>query len=515
MNPVESYLKEMNMIRSTGNSVDEKSFYTPLCNLLNEIGSKLKPKVFCHSEVKDTGAGNPDFGLYVKNQLQNLKYGEPLTQIPERGVVEVKPVRDDSWVTADGEQVTRYWGHYGQILVTNYRDFVFVGRDENGNPVKLESFRLADSETTFWGLTTQPQKAAKEKGERLIEYLHRVMLHSATISDPEKVAWFLASYAKEAKARIELTGDLPGLAAVRKSLEEALGMRFEGDEGEHFFRATLIQTLFYGIFSSWVLWSRDHGYQSDSRFHWHEAAWSLHVPMIAALFSQIATPNKLKPLGIDEILDWAEMVLNRVDRARFFEKFEQEHAVQYFYEPFLKSYDPQLRKELGIWYTPPEIVKYQVARVDTVLREELNVEDGLADSNVYILDPCCGTGTYLVEVLRKIGDTLKKKGANALTAQQLKKAAIERVFGFEILPAPFVISHLQLGLMLKNLNAPLSDSKNERVSVYLTNALTGWEPEKKPKDKLPFPELQEEHDAAEKVKCDVPILVIMGNPPYS
>ena len=515
MNPVENYLKEINMIKSTGGSVDEKSFYTPLCNLINEVGKKLKPKVFCHSEVKDTGAGNPDIGLYAQQQLQNLKQGDPLLQIPERGVVEVKPASDDSWITAEGEQVTRYWGHYGQILVTNYRDFVFVGQDENGNQIKLETFHLADSEAGFWDLTTRPHKAAKEKGERLIEYLSRVMLHSAIISDPEKVAWFLASYAKEAKARIESAGDLPGLKAIRRGLEESLGMKFEGDNGEHFFQATLIQTLFYGIFSSWVLWSRNHSHKSRERFRWHEAAWNLHVPMIAALFSQIATPNKLKPLGIDEVLDWAGMVLNRVDRARFFEIFEHEHAVQYFYEPFLKAYDPELRKDLGVWYTPREIVKYQVARVDTALREELDIEDGLADPNVYVLDPCCGTGAYLVEVLRKIHETLENKGADALMSQQLKKAAMERVFGFEILPAPFVVAHLQLGLMLKNLNAPLSDEKNERVGVYLTNALTGWEPEKKPKDKLPFPELQEEHDAAEKVKCDVPILVILGNPPYN
>jgi len=515
MHPVEIYLTDLRMTKATGGAVDETSYYTALCNLLNEVGKRLKPKVFCHQIVKDTGAGHPDFGLYANHQLQSLKDGEPVVCLPERGVIEVKPTHDDAWITAQGKQVTKYWGHYGQILVTNYRDFVFVGQDERGNPVRLESFRLADSEMSFWNLTTQPRKAAKEKGDRLIEYLNRIMLHSAIISDPEQVAWFLASYAKEAKARIESAGDLPGLAAVRRGLEEALGMKFEGEDGDRFFQATLIQTLFYGVFSSWVLWSREHDYDSDARFHWHEAAWSLHVPMIAALFSQIATPHKLKPLGIDEVLDWAQMVLNRVDRARFFEKFEQEHAVQYFYEPFLKSYDPELRKELGVWYTPLEIVKYQVARVDAVLREELDIEDGLADPNVYVLDPCCGTGAYLVEALRKIHETLKNKGADALVGQQLKKAAMERIFGFEILPAPFVVAHLQLGLMLKNLNAPLSDSKNERVGVYLTNALTGWEPEKKPKDKLPFPELQEEHDAAEKVKCDVPILVILGNPPYN
>ena len=147
--------------------------------------------------------------------------------------------------------------------------------------------------------------------------------------------------------------------------------------------------------------------------------------------------------------------MNRVDRRSFFDKFQESHAVQYFYEPFLEAFDPELRKELGVWYTPPEIVKYMVERVDTVLREELNLPDGLANKNVYVLDPCCGTGSYLVEVLDRIHRTLKERGEDALTASDLKEAAQKRVFGFEILPAPFVVSHLQLGLFLQNVGAPL------------------------------------------------------------
>ncbi len=162
-----------------------------------------------------------------------------------------------------------------------------------------------------------------------------------------------------------------------------------------------------------------------------------------------------------------------------------------------------------------------VARVDTVLREELEIADGLADPRVYVLDPSCGTGAYLVEVLHKIHETLRGKGEDALAANDLKRAAMDRVFGFEILPAPFVVSHLQLGLLLQNVGAPLSESLNERVGVYLTNALTGWEPpseEVKARLKqlgFAFAELKEEHDAAERVKKDVRILVVLGNPPYN
>jgi predicted helicase len=86
----------------------------------------------------------------------------------------------------------------------------------------------------------------------------------------------------------------------------------------------------------------------------------------------------------------------------------------YFYEPFLAAYDPDLRRALGVWYTPPEIVHYMVERVDRVLRDELQIADGLADPNVWVLDPCTGAGSYLVEVLRRIRRTLEEKGAPRL-----------------------------------------------------------------------------------------------------
>ena len=176
-----------------------------------------------------------------------------------------------------------------------------------------------------------------------------------------------------------------------------------------------------------------------------------------------------------------------------------------------------MRKELGVWYTPEEIVRYQVERVDAVLRSELGIADGLADPKVVVLDPCCGTGAYLRAVLRRIAATLHAKGGDALVANDLKKAAMERVFGFEILPAPFVIAHLQLGLELEALGAPLSDwtDPHERAGVYLTNALTGWEPPKERPKQIAFPGFDDERDAAGKVKQEKPILVILGNPPYN
>ena len=207
------------------------------------------------------------------------------------------------------------------------------------------------------------------------------------------------------------------------------------------------------------------------------------------------------------------MAQDGVDRSSFFTRFREGEAVPYFYEPFLESFDPGLRKQLGVWYTPAEVVRYMVARVDKALKDDLDIADGLAAENVYVLDPCCGTGAYLSEVLRHVATNLEGRGLGALTGARVKQAATERVFGFEILPAPFVVAHLQVGLTMQDLGAPLADDGAERPGVFLTNALTGWEPRTtKP---LPFPELEEERDRAERVKQEAPVLVILGNPPYN
>ena len=120
---------------------------------------------------------------------------------------------------------------------------------------------------------------------------------------------------------------------------------------------------------------------------------------------------------------------------------------------------------------------------------ELGLADGLADPNVIVLDPCCGTGAYWWKCSGGSPKTLQDKGGEALIANDLKKAAMERVFGFEILPAPFVVAHLQLGLILQNFGAPSSESCNaERAGVYLTNALTGWEPPKEKPKPIGYPD---------------------------
>lgn len=510
-NELKNYLQRMSEIRRTGSAVKETSFYGTLENLLNEIGKTIKPKVRCVINLQNRGAGLPDGGFFTPNQFQRNSNELVKGQMPERGAIEIKGTSDDVRQIAESEQVDKYLRAYRQVLVTNYRSFLLVRLDESGAKQFLESFSLAADEKDFWQKADNPNEFSEKEAERFIEFLKRVMLSRADLTKPEDVAWFLASYARDAKARVE-QAELDSLATIRKALEDALGIRFEGEKGENFFRSTLVQTLFYGIFSAWVLWHKRNP-KTKEKFRWKEAVWELRVPMISVLFGQIATPANVKHLNLEEVLDWTGNVLNRVVREEFFQKFAEDHAVQYFYEPFLQAFDPNLRKELGVWYTPEEIVKYMVERVDRTLREELDLPDGLADESVYILDPACGTGAYLVEVLRRINQTLEEKGEDSIRGQKLKRAVMTRVFGFEILPAPFVVSHLQIGLLLESLGVGLSDDKKERAGVYLTNSLTGWD--EHPKTKLPFPEFEEERDRADKVKRETPIIVILGNPPYN
>lgn len=512
---LETFLHAVRGVHGSGGGTKETSYYTTLNNLLDAVGHALKPRVRCVMQLKNLGAGNPDGGLFTADQFDRASAEVKNLGAPARGVIEVKSPAEAVNDTATSQQISKYWSRYQLVLVTNLRDWMLIG-ERGGQRVTLERFTLAADEASFWALANHPAKAQTDQGQAFEDFLARVLQHNAPLADPKDLAALLASYAREARHRVEHASDTAAkqLQALQKSLESSLGVSFNASEGGHFFRSTLVQTLFYGVFSAWVL-RREQAApgQALGPFDWKSAAHSLNVPMIAALFGQLSQPAKLKALNLTEVLDWATDALNRVDQAAFFKTFESTRSIQYFYEPFLAAFDPELRKSLGVWYTPEEIVRYQVARVDQVLQSELGLPDGLADPNVVVLDPCCGTGAYLVEVLRVIGQKLKDQGADALAAHQIKQAATTRLFGFELLPAPYVVAHLQIGLLLRQLGAPLQD--DERAGIYLTNALTGWEPAKEPKTAvLPFPEFEQERDAADQVKQTQKIIVILGNPPY-
>ena len=284
---VETYLRDLRTIRSTGASTKETSYYEPLATLINRVGHDLKPRVRAVFQLKNTGAGIPDGGLFSAEQLRMADTDQPLlTQTPARGVIEIKGPGDDVEAVAGTDQVAKYVDRYGQVLVTNYRDFLLVDRDHQGNIHLSERLTLAVDEQSFWRDTATPRAFADRIGDQLAEYLHRVMVRQVSLTQPRDVALLLASYARDMRTRLEHQS-LDDLGPMRESLESALGISFEGEAGAHFFRSTVVQTLFYGMFSAWVLQNRGigRGTRQDA-FNWRLAGWSLKVPSIQTLFHQ-------------------------------------------------------------------------------------------------------------------------------------------------------------------------------------------------------------------------------------
>ncbi len=245
---VELYFADLQRIKASGAATGERSSYGPIANLLNAIGGMLNPKVHCVGELADLGAGHPDFGLFTENQVRRGRPREE--QAPERGVVEVKSLSGDAAATAVGEQVARYWARYRQVLVTDTCEFVLVGEDDVGKQTVLECFKVAETAEEFDLKLATPRTFAREVSVGLGEYLSRALSHRTMLTEPKDLAWLLASYARDGLSRVEAVDDSPSLESVRAAIEAALGVRFEGEKGTQFFNSTLVQTLFYGVFSA-------------------------------------------------------------------------------------------------------------------------------------------------------------------------------------------------------------------------------------------------------------------------
>lgn len=441
--------------------------------------------------------------------------------------VEVKTPRDEVEDVAMSEdrndQIGRYLAQTKVVVVTNVRSFALVTAiGWEGEGAVPPSARRIEEVVNLWPSTAAliaGEMPASETLLQLTDLLVQAVTAFAPLSDPESLARVLAQQARRAKAAMPMDFTY-AVAGLQHDFGEALGITFEGEEGEEFFRSSLIQTVFYGIFAGWTLWQRAGASES---FDWRDVPNYLRIPFLGDLFYDINQPTRLKELNIRDYLDVAARTLTRVDVARFFAKMipptldgnaevEAVNAITYFYEPFLEAFDPELRKSLGVWYTPPEIVRYQVQKVHALLRDELKIPLGLADDSVVILDPCCGTGAYLIEALQTIATTLREEGVGIELGERLRYALSQRVIGFEILTAPFVIAHLQLYLLLTAMNA--APGEGERLAVFLTNALTGWGGGGD-QLKLNFPELQREREAAQRVKRTAKVIVVIGNPPYN
>ena len=258
--------------------------------------------------------------------------------------------------------------------------------------------------------------------------------------------------------------------------------------------------MFYGVFSAWVLWARQTPAPTGP-FNWHDSVWHLRAPVIRALFQQLSDPGRLQPLGLGggAGLDgggpgtgWtARHSSTGSTRARPFHT-----STSRSWRPSTPPCASSLAsgtpppKWCATWWpasTAPSRTT-SASRTDWLLKTSMF--STLAAAPAPISPRRCGG----------IAANLEGKGLGALAGAQVKKAATGRVFGFEIMPAPFVVAHLQVGLTMQDLDAALSDDASERPGVFLTNALTGWEPT--PQKPLPFPELEQERDRAEGGKAE-------------
>ena len=513
---ISDYVRETRRLESLPSST-ETTFYPDLKLLLNAV---LKSERLPFDVITGTSEGGgrrrdmPDFVLGDSSLFVGV-YGEVKRADSSLADLAVS--------TEQNDQIGRYLSQTGVVLLCNVRGFGLLTCDptftrEGGKPVPPKK-RVIEKTVDLW--STVSESGAKGKVdpsavEDLISIVTRAVTDLARIASPADLAKILARQARDAKAG--MPDDLKPVKPLLDDYRQALGLAFaiDDEKGARFFRSSLVQSIFYALFAAWILWDKEA--DASTSFEVDDAHRYLPIPFLDALLHDIRHPTRMKHLGLDAHLARAVKTFNRVDRSLFrsrmtFPTIDGETtiaAITYFYEPFLEAFDPQLREDLGVWYTPPEIVRYQVQRVHHLLKAELGRPRGLADPDVVVLDPCCGTGAYLLEVARCIASELKREGDESSLGLDLARAFHERVMGFEILTAPFAIAQLQLYLLLDQLGS--RPDATHRVAVFLTNALSGWHDTGD--IKLNFPEMREEFDASQKVKREAKIIVILGNPPY-
>ncbi|MFN9405291.1 MAG: type ISP restriction/modification enzyme, partial [Dolichospermum sp.] len=252
-------------------------------------------------------------------------------------------------------------------------------------------------------------------------------------------------------------------------------------------------------------------------------------PFLRSIFGQIAGPD------LDDRISWAvdnlALILQQTEMAEILKNFGKrtrtEDPVVHFYETFLAEYDPKMRESRGVYYTPEPVVNYIVKSVDYILKHKFNISKGLADSKkikvpnpkgegtmethqVLILDPAVGTGTFIHNVIDFIYD--KFKNQRGMWSSYVSQHLLPRLFGFELLMAPYTVAHIKLVLQLQELGYDFSSE--ERLRIYLTNTLQ--EAFQLEDQMVSFGyRIKQEAEAAKLIKQENPVMVILGNPPYS
>ncbi|WP_420638051.1 type ISP restriction/modification enzyme [Candidatus Poriferisocius sp.] len=486
---IDTYLREVRATLASGVGTKERSHYPALKQLLRGLGGMTSPRVRAETDPASVSRSFPD--LVVIEAPTNVLV------LP----VEAKPPKWSIQDILDEPKTRAYAMRFGggRVMVTNLHTFALAEFDSTGSRDVLSECSLIDEADL-----TDPSVAPTATDDDLAALLKYSTALRATLVQPKQVAHHLAEHAVAMRDQILDVGDAKDLLRpIWDLFESGLGTELD----DEFFVPAVVQTLVYGLFAGWVVSEDD-----PTTFDWQSAAYRVEVPLFADVLHASLSPQLIRRCDLFPRLAAIAGVLRRVDRDRFNEALAV-GAIEYFYEPFLAEFDPLLRDRLGVWYTPREVAEFQVAACDYQLRHELGIASGLADENVVVLDPAVGTGTYLKAVYRFIYQHHVENGeAESVAAARAKDAALKRIIGFEILPAAFIIGHYALSQTLANLGAPVEEG--ERLRVYLTNSLTGWDPTQNISTTTLFPDFDDELEEARQVKQQEPVIVILGNPPY-
>jgi predicted helicase len=491
---VETFLTDVAHMRKAGNAT-EHTYRATLETLFNAVMTGCKAV----NEPKRAAYGAPDF--VIQQGTIPIGYVEAKNVGVDLGYAVADSERETPR-TANGRQLKRYRAALPNLLYTDglvWYWFV-AGEARLDRPVVVAT----------WEETQQRLQRLPDAVHALTTLLQQFAAHQAPlVGTPKELARRLAQMARwldevirEVLAEEGAQGSLhQQVQAFRETLLPTLTVAEFAD--------MYAQTLVYGLFAARV---------SDAEnpvFTRHAAAHSIprSNPFLRKIFSSIAG------IELDERIAWlvddCAHVLERTDMSEVLRTFGkatmQEDPVVHFYETFLAAYDPRMREMRGVYYTPEPVVGYIVRSVDYLLRHRFGRSLGLADGETLVLDPATGTATFLQAVVQHVYGTLQGMGMVDTWNQYVPEKLLPRLFGFELLMAPYTVAHLKLSMLLQQLGYRFES--DERLGIYLTNALadapTGQQA-------MPFAQfIAEEGQAADAVKHKQPVLVVLGNPPYS
>jgi N-6 DNA Methylase len=482
-----------------------------------------------HRPALKTLVESLDKGITATNEPKRVEYGAPDFIVTKGqtplGYIEAKDVGTSLDNAEKSEQLERYRESLGNLILTDYLEFRWYVRPAR---TKANDFPIAEHRLTvrLASVGNHGKLRFEKDGEKQVLELLNAFLNVSvpTVQSAKELAVRMAALA--GLIRDTIRKPLSDEAETGSLHQQMQGFRevLIHDLTEDQFADMYAQTICYGLFAA-----RCNKKGSD-HFTREHAAYDLPKtnPFLRKMFNHIAGPE------LDDRIAWAVDDLaellhhTRISDilADFGKRTRREDPVVHFYETFLAAYDPKMREARGVYYTSEPVVTYIVRSIDHILKADFKLSAGLADFSkikiespdgngkidvhkVLILDPATGTGTFLYGVINQVFESFKKN--LGMWSGYVSEHLLPRLFGFELLMAPYAVAHMKLGLLLDQLGYDFKTE--ERLRVYLTNTLE----EAHEVSKLPlFTQwLAEEANEASKIKQEAPVMVVLGNPPYS